>query len=122
MQPMSQRQARVAEIIHQVVAGELARYGSASLAGAPCGVTRVWASPDLKQARVYVTSLQLGQLTPQQLVANLQENTHLLGKALGKQLTTKFTPRLTFVYDDQLEGEAKILTLLNKLRHTPTEA
>ena len=108
---MSQRQQRGAQVVHEVVAQQILRVGTESLVGGFCSVSRVWVSPDLKNATVYFSTFGPQTLTPKAMIENLTQNTALFAKALGKQLTTKFTPRLRFAFDEE-EAEAGHLQTL----------
>lgn len=96
MKEMNQRQQKVAEEIRHIVGMALLRGDAHSyLDLTRLTVTAVWASADLRLARVYVA-------LPKQWKekAALEElNAHVaapLRKVLAKQLATKYIPQLSF--------------------------
>lgn len=113
---MSQRQQRVAQVVHEVVAQQILRVGTESLVGGFCSVSRVWVSPDLKNATVYFSPFGPQVLTPKAMAESLNQNIALFAKALGKQLTTKFTPRLHFTFDDEEAEAGYIQTLIDNVK------
>jgi ribosome-binding factor A len=76
----------------------------------------VWVSPDLKQAAVFFTIFGPQVMTPKAMVENLNLNVGMFGRALGKQLTTKYTPKLRFVFDDEEANAAHIQTLIDTVK------
>lgn len=113
---MSQRQQRVAQVVHEVVAQQMLRVGTESLMGGFCSISRVWVSPDLKQATVFFTPFGMQTLTPQAMVENMNMNAGLFGRALGKQLTTKYTPRLRFAFDTDEAEAGHIQKLIDNVK------
>lgn len=55
-------------------------------------------------------------LTPAAMIENLTQNTPSFAKALGKQLTTKFTPRLRFVFDEEEAEAGHIQNLIDNVK------
>jgi ribosome-binding factor A len=113
---MSQRQQRVAQVVHEVVAEQILRVGTNSLTGGFFSVSRVWVSPDLKQASVFFTTFGPQTMTPKAMVENLNLNHGVFGRALGKQLTTKYTPKLRFVFDEEEAEAAHIQNLIDNTK------
>jgi ribosome-binding factor A len=113
---MSQRQQRVAQVVHEVVAQQILRVGTESLVGGFCSISRVWVSPDLKNATVYFSTFGPQVMTPKAMTESFNQNIGLFAKALGKQLTTKFTPRLKFAFDDEEAEAGHIQTLIDNVK------
>ena len=113
---MSQRQQRVAQVVHEVVAQQILRIGTESLVGGFCSISRVWVSPDLKNATVYFSTFGPQTLTPKAMTENLNQNIGLFAKSLGRQLTTKFTPRLKFAFDDEEAEAGHIQNLIDQTK------
>jgi ribosome-binding factor A len=76
-------------------------------------VTAVDTSPDLRQARVFVSVLG----TPSERRRSLQglQSAHgFLQRRVADELRLKHTPTLEFAYDDTVENAARIMELLAK--------
>ena len=77
-------------------------------------VTEVVASPDLGQARVYVSAMGSEKERRETLKA-LTGASGFLRKELGQRLELKKVPVLEFVLDESLEAGAKLLRLIDKV-------
>lgn len=109
----TQRQLRVGEEIRHILATILSRgdYSHPLLEEASVIVTEVRISPDLKHAKVFITSL--GGKNMEAVVKILNEASSQLRNSLGRALTIKYTPQLQFKADTAFEEAAKIATLLH---------
>lgn len=113
----SQRQLRVGEQIKHIIAETLQRghfHNAVLLDAGRITVTEVRPSPDLKNATAYVISLggkDMGEILPA-----LNEAAPVFQKEIGRQSSTKFTPRLTFKEDYSFEEAQKIDNLLREVR------
>ena len=109
---MSDRIRRVNEALREVLSegvGELKdpRIGFVT-------VTAVQASPDLRQARVFVSVL--GSVRSQQTsLAALQAAHGVLQSRVARELRMKRTPQLTFEYDPSVERGVRISKLIDEL-------
>jgi ribosome-binding factor A len=77
-------------------------------------VTAVEVSPDLRQARVWVTSL-LGQ-DPEGPVAALEHAAPFLRRELAHVAGLRFTPELRFIADRSTEQGLRVERLLDEVR------
>ncbi|MCC7543236.1 ribosome-binding factor A [bacterium] len=102
---MSRRSDRVAEQIQRYAAQALAELNLSR--EVLLTVTRARVSPDMKQATVWVAGWR--QLTPGQQ----ERATHEVARLLARNLTSKFTPRVTIEADDAGEYASKIAHLLS---------
>jgi ribosome-binding factor A len=76
-------------------------------------VTDVKTSPDLRQARVFVTVL--GDAAQRSASLDGLQSAHgLLQRRLGTDLRLKRTPTLTFVYDDTTDRAMRVEELLDR--------
>lgn len=76
-------------------------------------ITEVKMSPDLKQARVYVSVL--GSLEQRKdTLAGLNRAASHIRHEIGSQLRLRNTPELSFVYDSSIEQGARIEELLQQ--------
>jgi ribosome-binding factor A len=109
---MAERMRRVNEAVREVVSARLAeglrdpRIGFVT-------VTSVDTSPDLRQARVYVSVLG----TPEERSATLAglESAHgVIQQAMATELRMKHTPTLQFVFDESIDRGMRISELLDE--------
>ncbi len=109
----SQRQLRVGELVRKEISTLLARgdLPDPGLDGPVITVSEVRMSPDLKNAAVYVTVF--GDEAAGARIADLmQRNRKWFRGRVGRQLTMKFTPDLTFRADSRFDDDARVDALL----------
>lgn len=108
------RPERVADLIRETLARALLeevrdpRIGFVTLTG-------VELTPDLKLARVYVSTLGPGTEREQSL-AGLRRAAPFLRRTLARKAGLRFTPRLEFLFDSTLEDGSRVERLLSDLR------
>jgi ribosome-binding factor A len=109
---MSERLRRVNEAVRQVLSeavGELKdpRIGFVT-------VTGVKTSPDLRQARVFVSVLG-SKRSREATLAALASAHGVLQARIGSELRLKRTPQLTFEYDPSVERGVRMSKLIDEL-------
>src|SRR5919201_1594848 len=109
---MSGRMRRVNEAVRQVLSeavGDLKdpRIGFVT-------VTGVDTSPDLRQARVFVSVLG-SERKREQTLDGLAAAHGVLQSRLGRELRLKRTPQLTFEYDPSVERGVRMTKLIDEL-------
>ncbi|MGH3034351.1 MAG: 30S ribosome-binding factor RbfA [Gaiellaceae bacterium] len=117
---MTGRMRRVNEALREVLSeaiGELKdpRIGFVT-------VTGVKASPDLRQATVYVSVLG-SEKKREATLAGLQSSHGVLQGRVNRELRLKRTPLLTFEYDPTVERGVRLSTLIDELapdEHAPS--
>jgi ribosome-binding factor A len=118
MKQPSQRQLRVAEQIRGVVSTALLRghFHDQILVDHAADVTigGVDASPDLKNAKIYVMSLNKDDLPD--ILKALNANRHYFQSEINHQLNIKFTPKLHFKEDESFAEAQRIEELLKKIQ------
>jgi ribosome-binding factor A len=108
---MGDRMRRVNEAVREVVSARLAeglrdpRIGFVT-------VTSVDTSPDLRQARVYVSVLGTDDERAETM-AGLDSAHGVLQQAVATELRMKRTPTLQFVFDESIERGMRISELLD---------
>ncbi len=114
----SQRQLRIGEQIKHIVAEVLRRghFRSAALfdSSAVVTVTEVRVSPDIKNATAYV--IGLGDADIDAIIPALNDEASTFQKEIGRQITTKFTPRVRFVRDESFEYGSRIDEILRDIK------
>jgi len=81
-------------------------------------VTRVTTSPNLRNARVYV-SIREHEEDRDTMMALIRTHRRELQKQLGRNLTMKYTPRLSFHLDESIERGDHVLKLLSEIKNDP---
>jgi len=78
-------------------------------------VSKVILSPDLKNAKIYITFI--GNKEPhEKCIEKLNYRKKHIRFMLGKELSTKFIPEIHFYYDDTLDTAERIYKILNDLK------
>jgi len=106
--PPSQRQLRVGEELRHVLAEILQREGlrDPALQGVILTVTEVRASPDLRNATVFVSPLGGGDIKA--ILAGLKRAAPYLRSAVAKRVHLKYLPMLQFKEDTSFDEGARI--------------
>jgi len=110
----SVRQLRVGEELRHALAEIFGRGELRDPALRDCAVTvtEVRVSPDLRRATAFVTPL--GGASDTSILKALERAASFLQGQLGRQLGLRFTPRLSFEYDNRFDYAAKIDGLLRQ--------
>lgn len=77
-------------------------------------VTNVKLTPDLREAKVLVTTLDRGE-ERETLLLGLKRATSYIRGEVGRRLKLRFTPTIEFVFDDWYEKQERILSLIDHL-------
>lgn len=114
--PPSQRQLRVGEELRHALVQILARadFNDPDLASVNITVTQVQMSPDLQNATVFV--IPLGGTRLRETVAALNRAAGYLRGQLGREVTLRYTPRISFAADHSFDHAAEVERLLDRPR------
>lgn len=113
MRTLSRRQQRVNELLHQELSELLSRTSKdPRLQGFT--ITKVETTPDLRQARVYVTHLGSAKEQKEALQA-LDHARGFFRRQLAERLEMRFVPEVSFHLDSSLERGQRILDLLREI-------
>jgi len=117
----SQRQLRVGEELRHALAMLLGRgeLHNPELRDVPITVTEVRVSPDLRNATAFVTPLGGGEETA--VVKALRRAAPFLQGQLAREVTLKFTPRLTFEVDTSFAEADRIEAVLRRVAASDDE-
>jgi ribosome-binding factor A len=77
-------------------------------------VTEVSTSPDLKHAKIFVSSMG-GEQEEEKILGILNTASGFLRTALAKRIKIRFTPELHFVWDNSIEHGDHILRLIDQV-------
>ena len=118
MKELSQRQRRVAELVRQVVAESLFQGLRTPGLAQRVTISHAVVSKDLRHASIYFTPLGDAD-DVKSLTELLNLEAPAIRQILGRQLSTKYTPKLRFVYDESVAESNRVDALLNRLNITP---
>jgi ribosome-binding factor A len=115
----TRRQRQVGELLHEEISRMIQRETKDPRLGFVT-VTGVEVSPDLRQARVYVTVL--GDNTDvKNTLAGLASATRYFRSLLRESLSLRYIPELTFKLDTSLEQGLRIDALLDAIKQEGSE-
>lgn len=114
------RVARVNESLREVIAEEIEQLDDDRLF--LCTVTGVDVDPDFRHATVFFSVMDptAGERAAETQAA-LEENRVVLQKAVGRELTLKRTPLLSFVPDSGVANGAKIEAIISVMPRSPED-
>lgn len=110
---MSLRSDRVASLVKEEVGKLFQRRFSMEEVGLMT-VTEVRVSPDLRQARIYVSVFGDDERKKRTL-AVLEENKHLVRSTVGKAVRLRFTPEIAFVLDETMDKAMNLEEIFRKI-------
>ena len=110
----SRRQRKVAELLHKEIS-QLIQFQTRDPRLEFVTVTDVEVSPDLRQARVYVTTFS-DEAKAQDTLAGLVSASGYFRHKLSQSLSLRYIPELTFKLDTSLEHGLHIDELLDSLK------
>ncbi len=115
---VSRRSERASKLIQREISGLLEREVNDPRLGRLISVTEVTLSPDLKQARVFVSTMG-SDANKEDMLAGLHDAAGFLRRELASHLKLRYAPELSFHYDDSIERGARLLKTISEL--TPDE-
>jgi ribosome-binding factor A len=111
---MSERMRRVNESVRAVVAEAVTDLKDPRIGLVT--ITAVEVSPDLREGRVFVAILG-NEKKRQKSLAGLESARGFLQSRIGRELTLKRTPQLSFEYDPTVERGVRMTQLIDELVH-----
>ena len=115
---MSRRSERTGKLIQREISGLLEREVNDPRLSKLISVTGVTLSPDLKHAKIFVSTLSSETNNKEEILAGFNNASGFLRKELASHLKLKYTPQLSFHYDDSIERGARLLKLMGELTTT----
>jgi ribosome-binding factor A len=114
---MSRRSERTSKLIQREISELLEREVNDPRLCKFISVTEVTLSPDLKHAKIFVSTLGT-EINKEDLLAGFNNASGFLRKELAAHLRLKQIPQLSFCYDDSIERGARLLKLMGELTTT----
>jgi ribosome-binding factor A len=106
------RSRRIESEIQRVLAALIAREVKDPRVG-NVTITSVRVAPDMGTARVYFTPFASRE-PPEQVRQGLTHAASFLRGELGRRLSLRHAPRLEFLFDDSVEGAARLTSLIDR--------
>jgi len=111
---MTRRTERVNKLIRQEISELIQRHIKDPRLGGFVSVTEVFSSPDMKYARILVSSI-CSEDEKQETLSALASATGFIRNELGRRLKLRRVPGLSFEWDSSIERGAHILELIDKI-------
>jgi len=108
----TRRTVRVAEVLRKELAACMSQ--SLDLEGLFVTISSVELPPDMKQAFIYVSTLN-PKLEQEEALAVLNRNRKAWQSLIGRRMGLKFTPQLIFRFDNAVERGDRVMEILSKL-------
>jgi len=115
---MSRRSERTSKLIQREISVLLEREVNDPRLSKLISVTEVTLSPDFKFAKIFVSTLGSEINNKEEILAGFNNASGFLRKELASHLKLKYTPQLSFHYDDSIERGARLLKLMGELTST----
>jgi ribosome-binding factor A len=111
----SKRQKQVAGLIQSEMSDIFQREGIGSIGGGLLSISRVAVTPDLMEARIYLSFFQVKQ--PDEALKSIRERTGEWRGELGRRVRNQLrrVPELQFFPDDTLDHVFKMEELFKKI-------
>lgn len=111
---MTRRMERVNQLIREEISELLQRQVKDPRLGGFISVNEVTTSPDLRHARVFISSIDSSQQKIE-IITALKAASGFFRRQLNKRLRLKNTPEISFHWDDSIERGAHILNLIDRV-------
>ena len=115
---MSRRSERTSKLIQREISELLEREVNDPRLSKLISVTEVALSTDLKYAKIFVSTLGSEINNKEEMLAGFNNASGFLRKELASHLKLRYTPQLSFHYDDSIERGARLLKLMGDLTTT----
>lgn len=111
---MTRRNERISKLIKQEISGLLEREVNDPRLSDLISITDVSLSPDLRQAKVFVSILG-DEEKKKDMLAGFNNASGFLRKELASRIKLRCIPQLSFHYDDSIERGARLLKLIGQV-------
>ena len=113
---MTRRSERTSELIRRGVSRLLEREVNDPRLSGLISVTEVILSPDLRHAKVFVSAL--GDENRENMLDGFNTASGFLRRELASHLNLRYTPQLSFHYDDSIERGTRVFKLMGEIDDT----
>ncbi len=109
---MERVNAELAKQITQIIAEDIK---DPRMSGAIVGVTKLYTTPDLKYAKVYLSIYAENSEAQQEAYHTICRSKNFIRNMLKDKVQIRLLPELTFLIDDSVDYSIKIDKLLNQI-------
>jgi ribosome-binding factor A len=117
---MTRRTERISSVIQQEISNLLLEQVNDPRLASLISITKVSTSPDLRHAKVFISTLGNG-VNKSEILQGFAAASGFLRKQLANRLKLKHTPELSFHLDDSIERGDKVLKLIEQVASSDTE-
>jgi len=117
---MKRRIERINSIIQQEISDLLREQINDPRLTALISITKVSTSPDLRHAKVFISTLG-DKVNKDEILQGFTAASGFLRRQLANSLELKHTPELSFHLDDSIERGAEVLKLIDQVASEDTE-
>ncbi|MBM3119114.1 MAG: 30S ribosome-binding factor RbfA [Chloroflexi bacterium] len=117
---MTRRTERISSLIQQEISDLLREQINDPRLASLISVTRVSTSPDLRHAKVFVSTLG-DEANKSEILQGFAAASGFLRRQLANRLRIKHMPELSFHLDDSIERGAEVLRLIEQVTSKNTE-
>lgn len=110
----SQRQLQLGENIKRIIADIFSRGSLSSIKNSYITVAQADVSPDIKNCKIFINIYGRNNDDNQQIVNKLNQMSPSISHELGKKLTTRNTPKITFHLDQTSQKAFDIENLIKE--------
>jgi len=110
---MTRKSERTSELIKREISRLLEREVNDPRLSGLISVTEVLLSPDLKQAKVFVSVLE--NENKKEVLEGFDTAAGFLRRELASHLKLRYAPQLSFHYDNSIERGARVLKLMGEI-------
>ncbi len=118
---MSRRVDRINGLLRQELSLLLARQTKDPRIGGVISITQVRTSPDLRNARVYV-SVFGDDAAKREALAGIESAATFLRHELRDRLSLRYVPFMKFELDESMEDAAALLQVMDQLKSEPGDS
>ena len=117
---MTRRTERISSVIQQEISNLLLEQVNDPRLASLISITKVSTSPDLRHAKVFISTLGNG-VNKSEILQGFAAASGFLRRQLANHLKLKHTPELSFHLDDSIERGDKVLKLIEQVASSDTE-
>ena len=117
---MTRRTERINSIIQQEISDLLRKQINDPRLTTLISITKVATSPDLRNAKVFISTLG-DKVNKDEILQGFTAASGFLRRQLANRLELKHTPELSFHLDDSIERGAEVLKLIEQVASEDTE-
>lgn len=118
---MTRRTERISNLIRQEISDLLREQVNDPRLNSFISITKVSTSPDLRHAKVFVSTLG-SEASKNEILQGFATASGFFRKELARHLRLRHVPELSFHLDDTIERGAEVLRLIEQVASDETEA